>query len=99
MHPNYLSAYIRQHTGITYKELVQTQRLSQAAKLLRSTALSTNDISLAVGYQNTSFSFSCSARNTDVRLWNIETCFMLLIRQICDMYIICHIETFPVKLL
>ena len=57
MHPNYLSAYIRQHTGITYKELVQTQRLSQAAKLLRSTALSTNDISLAVGYQNTSFFF------------------------------------------
>lgn len=57
MHPNYLSAYIRQHTGTTYKELVQTQRLSQAAKLLRSTALSTNDISLAVGYQNTSFFF------------------------------------------
>lgn len=57
MHPNYLSAYIRQHTGTTYKELVQTHRLSQAAKLLRSTALSTNDISLAVGYQNTSFFF------------------------------------------
>ena len=57
MHPNYLSAYIRQHTGTTYKELVQTQRLSQATKLLRSTALSTNDISLAVGYQNTSFFF------------------------------------------
>ena len=52
-----LSAYIRQHTGTTYKELVQTQRLSQAAKLLKSTALSTNDISLAVGYQNTSFFF------------------------------------------
>lgn len=57
MHPNYLSAYIRQHTGVTYKEFVQMQRLSQAAKLLRSTALSTNDISLAVGYQNTSFFF------------------------------------------
>ena len=57
MHPNYLSSYIRQHTGTTYKELVQTQRLSQATKLLRSTALSTNDISLAVGYQNTSFFF------------------------------------------
>lgn len=57
MHPNYLSSYIRHHTGITYKELVQTQRLSQAAKLLRNTSLSTNDISLAVGYQNTSFFF------------------------------------------
>lgn len=57
MHPNYLSAYIHQHTGTTYKNLVQTQRLSQAAKLLKSTSLSTNDISLAVGYQNTSFFF------------------------------------------
>lgn len=57
MHPNYLSAYIRQHTGSTYKELVQNQRLSQAAKLLRNTNLSTNNISLAIGYENTSFFF------------------------------------------
>lgn len=62
IHPNYLSAYIRQQTGTTYKELVQNQRLSQAAKLLRNTTLSTNDISLAVGYQNTSFFFQLFRR-------------------------------------
>ena len=30
------------------------------------------------------FSFSCSARNTDVHLWSIETDFMLPIHQIYD---------------
>ena len=40
------------------------------------------------------FSFSYSARNTDVRLWNIETCFMLLIRQICDMWHNWHLRWF-----
>lgn len=57
MHPNYLSAYIRKHTGKTYKQLIQASRLSQAAKLLRSTLLPVSEISLAVGYQNFSFFF------------------------------------------
>lgn len=57
MHPNYLSAYIKKHTGITYKHLIQSQCLTQAAKLLRTTGLPTESISMAVGYQNTSFFF------------------------------------------
>lgn len=57
MHPNYLSSYIKSHTGSTYKQLIQTQRLNQACALLRTTSMSTRDISIAVGYENTSFFF------------------------------------------
>ncbi len=57
LHPNYLSVYLKKHTGKTYKELVQTQRFQQAAHLLKNTRLSTSDICLHVGYQNSSFFF------------------------------------------
>lgn len=57
MHPNYLSSYIKKHTGKSYKELIQTQRLQQAAELLKNTKLSANDICIHVGYQNNSFFF------------------------------------------
>lgn len=57
MHPNYFSTYVKKHTGISYKEMIQTQRLQQAAYLLRTTYLTTCDISYHVGYQNTSFFF------------------------------------------
>lgn len=57
MHPNYLSSYIRKNTGKTYKQLIQSNRLSQAAKLLRSTLLPISEVSFAVGYQNISFFF------------------------------------------
>lgn len=57
MHPNYLSSYIKKHTNYTYKQLIQNQRLSQAAMLLRTTTLPTCDISIAVGYENTGFFF------------------------------------------
>ena len=57
MHPNYLSAYLKRHTGMTYKELVQKQRFQQAVLLLKSTSMSVYDISVHVGYSNTSFFF------------------------------------------
>ncbi|MDO4339612.1 MAG: AraC family transcriptional regulator [Eubacteriales bacterium] len=57
MHPNYLSSYLKRHTGLSYKELIQTQRLQQAASLLKTTSLSVYDISYHVGYSNTSFFF------------------------------------------
>ena len=57
MHPNYLSVYLKQHTGYTFKGLVQTQRLQQAVHLLQTTSLSVNDISYQIGYSNTSFFF------------------------------------------
>ena len=51
----WLSRAIRRLSGCTYTELVQKKRLNQACFLLRSTALSVLDISMAVGYENFSY--------------------------------------------
>jgi len=46
---------IKRLTGRTYKELLQVKRLNQASVLLLNTRLSVTDISIAVGYDNTSY--------------------------------------------
>lgn len=51
----WLSRTIKRLTGRNYKELVQIKRLNQASFLLLNTRLSVTDISLAVGYDNTSY--------------------------------------------
>lgn len=51
----WLSKEIKKRTGKTYTELVQSKRLSQAAYLLRTTAMNVMDISMAVGYDNISY--------------------------------------------
>ena len=51
----WLSKEIRKRTGKTYTDLVQAKRLSQAAYLLRTTAMNVMDISMAVGYDNISY--------------------------------------------
>jgi AraC-like DNA-binding protein/mannose-6-phosphate isomerase-like protein (cupin superfamily) len=51
----WLSRAIKRLTGRTYKELLQIKRLNQAAFLLLNTRISITDISLAVGYDNTSY--------------------------------------------
>ena len=53
--PSQLSKFIKRKTGHTFKELLQTQRLHQAAFLLSTTKLSIADIIVAVGYDNTSY--------------------------------------------
>lgn len=50
-----MSKFIRKHTGHTFKELLQTKRLNQAAFLLTTTKIPIADIILAVGYDNTSY--------------------------------------------
>ena len=50
-----LSRFIRTHTGKTFKELLQTRRLKQAAYLLSASSLPVEDIIPAVGYDNTSY--------------------------------------------
>lgn len=50
-----LSRLIRQKTGRNYTELVQEKRLSQAAWLLRNTDMGVEEISLFVGYENSSY--------------------------------------------
>lgn len=51
----WLSHEIKKRTGKTYTEHLQKKRLSQAAFLLESTALSVEEIILAVGYENKSY--------------------------------------------
>ena len=51
----WLSRAIKRLPGRTYKELLQIKRLNQASFLLLNTRLSITDISIAVGYDNTSY--------------------------------------------
>lgn len=51
----WMSKEIKKQSGKTYTELVQEKRLSQAAYLLRHTAMPVMDIALAVGYENVSY--------------------------------------------
>lgn len=51
----WLSRTVKRLTGRTYKELLQIKRLNQAAFLLSNTRLPVTDISIAVGYDNTSY--------------------------------------------
>lgn len=53
--PSALSKFIRKNTGNTFKELLLTKRMNQAAYLLTTTRLSVSDIIVAVGYDNTSY--------------------------------------------
>lgn len=54
--PHYfLSKLIKKNTGYTFKNLLQTKRLGQAAFLLSTTMLPVEDIITLVGYDNTSY--------------------------------------------
>lgn len=51
----YISKLIKQHAGHTFKTLLQTKRLNQAAFLLTTTRLPVENIITLVGYDNTSY--------------------------------------------
>lgn len=53
----WMSREIKKRTGKTYKELLQTKRMNQAAYLLMNTKIGVNHIIEAVGYDNTSYFF------------------------------------------
>lgn len=55
MNPNYLSNLLKKHTGSSYKELLQQQRINNAKYLLKNSTLSITEIADYVGYQNISF--------------------------------------------
>ena len=50
-----LGRLIRKNTGRTFRDLLQQKRLSQASFLLKNTPLTVDEVSAAVGYDNTSF--------------------------------------------
>lgn len=51
----YVSSTVKDMTGKTFKEHLMEKRLTKAASLLKSTALSVSDIIVMVGYENTSY--------------------------------------------
>lgn len=51
----YVSSTVKDMTGKTFKEHLMEKRLTKAATLLKSTALSVGDIIVMVGYENTSY--------------------------------------------
>lgn len=53
-HPNYISTLMRKEVGKSFSELLLELRMNRAAILLRSTDLPVEDISLMLGYSNTS---------------------------------------------
>ncbi len=55
MPPYAVSKIIKKHSGHTFKQLLQTKRLNQAAFLLSTTALPVEDIIVLAGYDNTSY--------------------------------------------
>lgn len=54
-HPNYLTAYIKKHTGKSYKELIITQKMLQAGFYLKNSDFSIETIANEVGYHNLGF--------------------------------------------
>lgn len=55
MNPHYMTTLLKQRTGDSYKELIQRQRFTRAAWLLRNTSVSITNIANNVGYENMSF--------------------------------------------
>lgn len=54
-HPNYLTAYLKQHTGKTFKELVIIQRMSKACFYLSNSTTPIYEIAQEIGYNNLGF--------------------------------------------
>lgn len=53
--PNYLSSYLKKHTGLTFIKLVHLQRVNVAAEYLTYTNAPIEQITLKVGYENPSY--------------------------------------------
>lgn len=61
-----LSRMLKKNTGRTFKDLLQEKRLSKACELLKNTDISIADISVLVGYDNTSFFHRLFRRTYDM---------------------------------
>ena len=59
-----LSRMIKKNTGSTFKELLQNKRLLKAQELLKNTDIPIADISVMIGYDNTSFFHRLYRRKT-----------------------------------
>ncbi len=65
LNPNYLSNVLKEHTGLSFNELVQSEKLSTAERLLLTSDMSVADIANFVGYQNMSFFYKIFKRKNN----------------------------------
>lgn len=70
----YLSKIVKQSTGCTFKELLQTKRLAVAAHLLRESRLPVQNVIAVVGYDNTSYFYRIFRERykTSPKLYRLE---------------------------
>jgi len=55
VHPNYLNALVKKHTGMSTKEIIQNRLLLETKYLLHSTTLSIKEISNKVGFNDPNY--------------------------------------------
>jgi AraC family transcriptional activator of pobA len=55
VHPNYLNALIKKHTGLTAKETIQNRLMLETKYLLHSTNLSIKEISNQLGFNDPNY--------------------------------------------
>jgi AraC-like DNA-binding protein len=55
IHPNYLNALVKRHTGMSTKEIIQNRLLLETKYLLHSTTLSIKEISNKVGFSDPNY--------------------------------------------
>jgi len=76
MHPNYLNALIKKHSGITAKESIQNKLLLEAKYLLHSTNLTIKEISIQVGFNDPNYFTSFFTRSENVSPKNYRSLFV-----------------------
>ena len=76
IHPNYLNALIKKHTGITAKESIQNRLLIETKYLLHSTNLSIKEISNQVGFNDPNYFTSFFTKFEHVSPGNYRASFI-----------------------
>lgn len=76
MHPNYLNALIKKHTGLTAKESIQNRLLIETKYLLHSTNLSIKEISNQVGFNDPNYFTSFFTKFENISPGNYRASFI-----------------------
>ncbi|HCM84735.1 MULTISPECIES: AraC family transcriptional regulator [Enterococcus] len=64
--PNYLSSYLKKHTGLSFIKLVHLQRVNVAAEYLTYTNAPIEQIAIKVGYENPSYFYKMFRKNLKI---------------------------------
>jgi AraC family transcriptional regulator, transcriptional activator of pobA len=76
IHPNYLNALVKKHTGITAKESIQNRLLLETKYLLHSTDLSIKEISGRVGFTDPNYFTSFFTKLENISPGNYRSSFI-----------------------